>query len=47
VYCPDCGAQFGGMTVCPWHGVELLALAGADPVARAFYAAIAEDPAGT
>lgn len=40
VYCPACGAQFGGMQQCPWDGHVLLPLAGADPTAVAFYAVL-------
>lgn len=45
VYCPTCGKQFGGMRHCPWDGAELLPLHGADPMAVAFYAALAEGEA--
>lgn len=40
VQCPTCLAKFGGMTVCPWDGADLIPLADADPVALAFYEAI-------
>jgi hypothetical protein len=43
VYCPECGAKFGGMTYCPWDRSLLLPLADAHPTAVAFYAAI-RDP---
>lgn len=40
VECPECGAQFGGMSVCPWDGSKLVPLPNADPTAVAFYEAI-------
>lgn len=43
VYCPECGAQFGGMEFCPWcppRPVRLLPIPNADPTAVAFYEAI-------
>lgn len=46
VFCPTCGACFGGMSRCPWDGAELLPLDDADPTAVAFYAAIAEGEDG-
>ena len=46
VYCPTCLHQFGGMTVCPWDNIPLLPIEDdanpADPVAVAFYAALAD-----
>lgn len=42
VGCPECGSQFGGMARCPWDGTKLVPLEGADPMAVAVYAAIAE-----
>ncbi|MGA9860063.1 MAG: hypothetical protein WBQ18_19515 [Solirubrobacteraceae bacterium] len=46
VYCPTCLHQFGGMAVCPWDNIALRpiedAAATADPVAVAFYAALAD-----
>lgn len=48
VRCPECGHEFGGMTLCPWDGSVLEALEDADPIAVAFYEALAEaeaDPA--
>ena len=46
VYCPTCLHQFGGMAVCPWDNVPLLPIEDdenpADPIAVAFYAALAE-----
>lgn len=41
VYCATCGAQFGGMTICPFDSTKLLTIPGADPIAVAFYEAIA------
>lgn len=43
VYCPTCGAKFGGMRRCPWDDALLLPLADADPTAVAFYAALAAE----
>lgn len=45
VFCPQCGAEFGGMTLCPWDGTVLEKLPDADPVAVAFYEALREEEA--
>jgi len=43
VFCPVCGAEFGGMEFCPWDDHRLVPLARTNPMAVAFYRAIGVD----